>query len=177
MVKYIIVLNGPICAGKTAVSKLLMKKDGVFHGSYDKIKWLVSNYSAENELHRDISKEITFSAVLKAIQLGFSIVIDGGHKDYRDRYQKLANEYNYVYLSVNIEAPLEILEKRFLERVACVKEKNNENIAVTTLENFNSRYKWYINTNKDPEGETFNSKELTPEEIVIEIEKLIDTQK
>jgi len=172
MNKYIIVINGPICAGKTTVTKILMKKDNIFHGSYDKIKWLISNYSAENELHRKIAKEITFNTVLEAIKLNFSIVVDGGHIDYRDKYKKLAHKYKYKYLSINIEAPLEILQKRFLQRVISAKN-NNGDIAVTTIEDFNSRYQWYIKTNKDLKGETFNSDKLNPEDIVAEIEKLI----
>jgi predicted kinase len=174
MNKYIVILNGPICSGKTTVTKLLMKKDNVFHGSYDQIKWLISNYSGENELHREIAKELTFSMVLKALELGFSVVVDGGNKDYRDKYKELAKKYNHIYLSINIEAPLEILEKRFLDRVASAKERNSKNIAVTTVDGFQSRYQWYINTNKDITAKTFDSSKLSPEEILSQIEELIN---
>lgn len=167
----IIVLNGPMCAGKSTITKLFMQHDNVFRGSYDTVKWLISNYSADNERHRKIAKEIIFSAIVAAIESGLSVVIDGGFADFRDRYKTLAQKYNLTYVSVNIEAPVEILEKRFLERVDSA-SKTNKTISVTTLEGFHSRYTWYLNTNKDIEGITFDSSSLSAEEIVGEIIKL-----
>lgn len=173
MRKFILILNGPVCAGKSSVTKLFMQKDNIFHGSYDATKWLISNYSPDIELHRKVTKEIVFSAVSKAIQFDFSFVIDGGNIDFRDRYKELANKNGYMYLSVNIEAPLEILEKRFLERVESAKQSKSKRLAITTLEEFNLRYKWYLSRNKDPEGIILDSSKLTPEEIQKEIEGLI----
>lgn len=166
------VLNGPMCAGKSTVTKFLMQEDNVFRGSYDAVKWLISNYSADNENHRKIAKEIIFSAISTAVESGLSVVIDGGLADYRDRYKELAQKFNFHYVSVNIEAPVEILEKRFLERVESATQANSKTISVTTLEGFHSRYQWYLNTNKDPEATTLDSSQLSAEEIVAEINTL-----
>lgn len=168
MNKSIIVLNGPMCAGKSTITKLIMENDNFFRGSYDAIKWLISNYSADNENHRNVSKEIIFNAIHTAVTSGFSIVVDGGFADYRKKYKELAQAYNYHYISINIEAPVEVLEKRFLARVDSAKTKGNT-ISVTTLEGFHSRYQWYLNTNKDPEGTTFDSGKMSAEEISSEI--------
>ena len=154
-----------------------MKRDGLFRGGYDALKWLISNYSADNQDHRKIAKELTFGATAKAVESGLSIVIDGGFADYRDEFKTLALENNFVYLSINIEAPVEVLEKRFLARVESAKVSESKPIAVTTLEGFHSRYQWYINENKDSDGITFDSEKLTPEEIVVEIDKLIENNK
>lgn len=161
-----------MCAGKSTVTKLLMKSDNVFRGSYDAVKWLISNYSADSENHREIANELIFSAITTAAASNLSIVVDGGLADYRSKYRELAEKYNLKYLSINIEAPLEILEQRFLERVDSALQANSKNISVTTLEGFHSRYQWYLDTNKDLEGITFDSSKMTPEEIVAEIMKL-----
>ncbi len=171
--KYILVLNGPMCAGKSTVTKILMQGDAVFRGSYDAIKWLIGGYSADNSEHRKLAKEITFGMITYAVNQGFSVVIDGGFADYRDRYKKLAADNDYVYLSINIEAPYEVLEKRFLERVESAKKVDSKTISVTTVEGFKSRYDWYITTNKDPEGIVLDSNELSLDQILEEIKTMI----
>lgn len=165
-----------MCAGKSTITKLFLQKENVFRGSSDNIKWLISNYSAENKEHRTISKKITFSAIESAIDSGLSVVVDGGFGDYKDKYKEIASRYGYTYTSVNIEAPLEILEQRFLERVVSAKRDDSKTISVTTIEGFHSRYDWYHSSNKDNEAATFDSSKKTAEEISIEIEKLIDSQ-
>lgn len=160
-----------MCAGKSTITKLLMQNDNLFRGSYDAVKWLISNYSADNETHRKIAKEAIFSAISTVVEHGLCIVIDGGFADYRERYKELAYKFNFHYISVNIEAPIKILEQRFLERVDSATQ-SNKNISVTTLEGFYSRYQWYLNTNKDSDGITFDSSKLSAEEIVGEIMKL-----
>jgi shikimate kinase len=177
MKKYILILNGPMCAGKSTVTKLLMQRDGIFRGGYDALKWLISNYSADNDQHRKIAKEVVFSATTKAVDLGLSLVIDGGFADYREKYKTLAEKHNFLYLSVNIEAPIEILEKRFLDRVASAKANDSKTISVTTLDGFHSRYQWYINGNKDLDGIVFDSGKLTSEEILAKIDIIINSQK
>jgi len=172
MNKSIIVLHGPMCAGKSTITKLLMQDNNIFRGSSDTIKWLISNYSANNETHRKIAKEITFSAIETAVVSGLSVVIDGGFAKFKDRYKELAYKFNFHYISINIEAPIEILEKRFLERVELATQANSKTISVTTLEGFHSRYQWYLNSNKDHDGITLDSGRLSPEEIVDEIKKL-----
>lgn len=157
-----------MCAGKSTLTRLFMEKESAFRGSYDALKWLIGGYSADIEIHRTQAKEITFGAISAAVEQGLSIVIDGGFNDYRERYKELAEKNDFKYLSVNIEAPVDILEKRFLERVESAMIKGNK-IACKTLDGFRSRYDWYLSTNKDPDGLVFNSEELTPEEIIMKI--------
>ena len=75
-----------MCAGKSTVTVNIMKKDNFFLGSYDKIKWLISNYTRGNPEHRRMGREITFQAIAEAMNQGLSILIDGGHHEYRSRY-------------------------------------------------------------------------------------------
>lgn len=173
MQKFLLIINGPMCSGKSTITKLFLQKEDVFRGSSDNIKWLISNYSANNQKHREIVKKITLSTIESAMDAGLSVVVDGGFKEFKDKYKELASKYNFTYLSVNIEAPIEILEKRFLERVASASRDTSKTISVTTLEGFHSRYDWYLDQNKDHEATTFDSSELTPEDIMLEIEKLL----
>ena len=170
---FIIVLHGPMCAGKSTLTKFFMKHESIFRGSYDAVKWLIGGYSANNQNHRESAKEITFDMICSAVNQGFSIVIDGGFPDYRKRYQELAEENNFLYVSVNIETPIEVLEERFIERVESATKKGN-NISVTTLDGFHSRYNWYLDSSKDPHGIVFDSHELSTEEIASRIIDLID---
>jgi hypothetical protein len=162
-----------MCSGKTTVSDIILKNDGVFRGSSDRIKWLISNYSGENPNHRLIAKNITLSAIEGAVKAGLSIVIDGGFGDHRDKYKEIAVNFDLKYLSVNIEAPYEILKQRFLERVESSKQSGGKKISVDTIEGFNNRYEWYESYNRDLEAITFDSSIKTAEEIVLEIEHLI----
>lgn len=176
MKKFLLILNGPMCTGKSTVTKLFLQKENVFRASSDRIKWLISNYSADNQHHRTIAKKIAFSTIESAMDCGLSVVVDGGLGEYKDKYKELAAKYNFVYVSVNIESPLEVLEKRFLERVESAKRDENKIISVTTLDGFHSRYNWYLEQNKDNEAITLDSNKLTAEEIVLSIERLINSQ-
>ncbi len=172
MKQFILVLNGPMCAGKSTVTNLILEQDGIFRASYDLIKRSISNYSADNKAHREMAKKISFSTMQAALQSGLAIIIDGGFEDYREKYKELANDFGCKYVSVNIEAPVDILEKRFIERVESAKNTGRI-LSVVTLEGFYSRYDWYINKNKDLDAVTFNSSVLSPEEIAKEIMKLV----
>jgi predicted kinase len=163
--QFILVLNGPMCAGKSTITHLFMTRLGVFRGAYDRLKWLIGNYSAENQSHRDIAKEMTFATVDVALGEGLSVVVDGAFGDFRDRYKKIAEKYDVTYLSLNIEAPLDVLKERFLQRVESAQKIDAKKISVTTLEGFQSRYDWYISTNKDPEAETLDSGHYSEEEL------------
>jgi predicted kinase len=176
MNKFLLIINGPMCAGKSTITKIFLQKENVFRGSSDRIKWLISNYSGDNQKHREIAKKITLSAIESAMDSDLSVVIDGGFGDFKDKYKELASKYKFKYLSVNIEAPLEILEQRFLERVESAKRDDSKTISVTTLEGFHSRYNWYLEKNKDNEAFIFDSNKLAAEDIALNIEELIASQ-
>lgn len=163
-----------MCAGKSSITKVFLQKENIFRGSSDSIKWLISNYSSSNKEHKEIIKKISFSMIESALDSGLSVVVDGGFGEFRNKYKELALKYNLIYLSVNIEAPLEILEQRFLERVESAKRDQTKKISVSTLEGFRSKYRWYLEENKDSEATTFDSSKQTAEEISLSIEKLID---
>ena len=176
MDKVFLDINGPMCAGKSTVVDTLMKRDGFFRGSFDRVKWLISNYSAANCKHKEIAEKIMLQTITGAMDSGLSIVVDGGHSKSREHYKRLAGEHDFRYISINIEAPYEVLKQRFLERVASAKNNGKQNISVTTAEEFDSRYEKYQDSYKDKSaGLTLDSDKLSLEEIVAEIDKFITT--
>lgn len=173
MKNFLLILNGPMCSGKSTITKLFLQKENIFRGSFDNTKWLISNYSPDNQHHREIAKKITLSAIESAMDSGLSVVVDGGFGDYRDTYKELAQKFNFHYVSINIEAPINVLEQRFLDRVESAQQNESKTISVTTLDGFHSRYNWYLEQNKDNEAITFDSSILTPEQICLNIEMLV----
>lgn len=163
-----------MCAGKSTVTTALMKRHHCFNASYDKIKWLISDFSADIEEHRRIAQEITFQTISESMNQGLPVIIDGGHHKYRERYEKIAKEQSFDYVSVNIEAPYEILRERFAARIAAGKKIDRPQIAVMTVEGFDLRYNWYMNENKDQKAVvTLDSNRLDLEEIILQIDTLV----
>lgn len=172
--KFFLVLNGPATAGKSTLVKLITKENNIFTCKYDAIKWSISNYVSQNQAYQDLIKKMLLNQAKIALDAGFSIIIDGGFGDYRERYQNLANKYKCKYLSVNLEPPFEVLEERFLKRVRSAQQSNSQ-IAVTTLEGLRRNYEWYLANNRDPGGLTIDSSKYTPDEIFkIVKEKLVN---
>lgn len=174
MKKVLFVINGPMCAGKSTITAALMNKHHCFLASYDKIKWLISDFSADIEEHRRIAQEITFQTVAESMNQGLPVIIDGGHYKFRKRYERIAKECDFEYVSVNIEAPYKILRQRFAARVETGAKIDRPQIAVMTVEGFDLRYNWYKNENKDHEAVvTLDSNKLDIEEIISHIDTLI----
>lgn len=99
----------------------------------------------------------------------------GGYDEYSDRYKKSCEQYGYRYIPINIEAPLEVLEKRFTERIESVKQAENKKIFVTSREVFLERYQKYIDVNKQYDAVTYDSSTVSPQEIVFQIESLMSS--
>ena len=76
-------------------------------------------------------------------------------------------------MSINLEAPKEILEKRFQERVISGKKNDSQKISVTTKEGFDSRHEWYLKENRDLDGMVFDTTKNTPEEIFKKVKDIL----
>jgi predicted kinase len=173
MKKFILIINGPICSGKSTVSELLLKKvPNLFRISLDKIKWLIGSYSKDK--HRKIAYRLTLELARNALEEGFSLIIDGCgrfDKNSNNDYKKLANEYKISYIEINIEAPIIILVKRFKARVARAKLVKS-NISCTTVKKMKEFYNGYLQY-KNNNLITFDSSLSSPEQIRDSIIKLI----
>lgn len=98
-----------------------------------------------------------------------------GHHAFQHQNQQalLLNLHNLAYLSITIDAPIEILKERFLERVELSKRDNTKPLSVSTIEDFHFGYTWHKENNIDPDAIVFDSSKLTSYEIVEEIKKLL----
>lgn len=172
--QFLLILNGPMCAGKSTVADMYMQRDHMFRGAFDAAKWLISKYSVDSGVthHREIAMKVVFHMVSAAIESGLSVVVDGGFLGYRNQYRELAEKHNIAFLILNIEAPLHILEERYKKRIEHAVSTGNEKI-LTSMQGFYERYQWYLDNNKDPDGVTFDSSVMTPDEIVSEADILL----
>lgn len=173
MEKYILILYWPMCSWKSTVAKLFLEKTlGVFHISFDKIKFLISDFSLGkypwivNHIAVDLSKS--------AIEKWFSLLVEWNlwiQWEYRTYYKELASNHWYTFLEINIEASIEVLTERFLQRVEKAKEIKSK-ITVTQVEQMMERYNWYIHLKKDS-IDTISSDTSTPEQIYEQIALLL----
>jgi len=172
--KFILILYGPQCSGKSSVAKLIIEKTaGTFHVYFDKIKWLISDYSAEKYSNTGIVNRLALSLARQAAVEGFSILVEGNAQLIAeiDEYHKIAEANNQRLVQVNIEAPYETLLERFNLRVKDAEIKKTK-ISVTTEKGMKERYDKYHEL-KDTQIPTFDSSVMSQEEILSEIEKLI----
>jgi len=174
MKKFILIINGPICAGKSTVSELLLSNiPNSFRVSWDKIKWFVGGYNKEK--HREVTYRLTLALAKQAISEGFSLIVDGNgrfSKNSVDEYKIMAKKNKYKFIEVNIEAPLNILIDRFKNRIVLAK-KNKSKISLTTVKQMKEGYSSYQEY-KNNTLITFNSNKDGKKKISNEIIKLIN---
>jgi predicted kinase len=175
--KYILVVNGPMLAGKSTLTKLFLQENNTLRISSDVVKWLIGGYDSSNQDHKKLKEQMSFSIAEIGVRNGYSLIVDGGHEKYRNAFKKLAKDNDYTFLSINLESPKDILEKRFFDRVASAKTTNSKKISVTSIDGFNSRYDWYINKNKDFDAQIIDSSKYAPEEILDKVKKLLALKK
>ena len=164
-----------MCAGKSTISKMLAEEfPGVFHISYDKLKWFIVDYSLEKYSGKGIVSRL-LSALVKQVAIeNLSIIVEGDLNLMRnhENYKKIALDNNMKFIEVNIEAPLEVVSKRFEERVRNSIEQNKK-ISVTTEDGMKRRYDAY-HEKKRENLPTFDSSKMTAEEIASAIRDLIN---
>ncbi len=173
MQKFILIIQGPLCAGKsTVVKSLLAEHENLFYASFDRIKWLISHYDAKK--HNIIKANLAFALSKEALANNLSVIVECGKQlewHGADDYRKLATENDAKFVHINIEAPLEVLQERFHERIEDNKVKKGK-ISVTNIEWMLERYNTYLHA-KDETIPTFDSGKLSPEELYNEIMKLL----
>lgn len=172
--KFLVIINGPLCSGKSTVAKLLSEnKSDIFHISGDKIKWFISDYSSEKYTKTGIINRLLLSLVSQAAKEGLLIVIEGNIALLKEseEYLKIAEDNNMNFYQCNIEAPYDILLKRFNQRVIGALESKIK-ISAKTEDDMKSRYDSYQEL-KNKNVQLFDSSKMSPQQIVKEIEKNI----
>lgn len=173
MQQFIVTVNGPICGGKSvAVDSIMSQYKKVFRLSANKIKFLISDYTPNRD--RDVVHECLMIIADKMLERGMSLVLESGsvmQGDLNDALRTLAEKHGIKITSVNIEAPIDVLKKRFQERLDMA-EVRGSRLSVTDEAGFMERYNAYMAVRPDAQ-ETFDSSVLSPEEIAAGIMKLV----
>ncbi|MFA4931184.1 MAG: AAA family ATPase [Patescibacteria group bacterium] len=169
--QFLLILNGPYCAGKSSVAQYLLDNyDGIFRAWRDRIKWMIAGYQAERD--GKITAEMTMALIDVALSHGLSVVQDQAITlGWEGKYQLMAKKYETKLIEVNIEASYEVLEKRFAERVAAAKV--GAKISMTDPEKMREQY-FYYQKHKNNDNLTYFSDQKTPVEIAEEIIKCIN---
>ena len=158
---YILMLNGPVCAGKSSLSRNILKNStGVYVASFDSIKKNVSRYT--DELYGDFVLELFYISVEKALDQGLSIVVEPKQKklrEYREFFSKQAKDRGYKLYEINIEASKETMLSRLEKRVS-----EGKSVNVHTPEHHLARYKLYLE-NKREDVLTYNTDNLSEVEL------------
>lgn len=165
MNRYILLVSGPLCSGKTTLVEAFLKKEKrLFRASFDSIKRNISDFDGEKD--RMLVKDLLFSLSKEVLNKELSLIVEGSANiliEMRDFYKNLAREKSVVFLEVNLEAPLEVLLKRLEERVA-----KGQSLTVSKPEQLIQRYNLYIER-KDMLANTYNTTEIEPEEIYLSV--------
>lgn len=171
MGQFILVINGPICSGKSTIVELLLSRhEKLFRASYDKIKWLISDYSSDK--YHVVVTDLVLTLAEAAFSKGFSIIADGAMlKTMRERYSSFAERNAVKFFEVNLEAPVPVLEERLKKRVVEATRLGTK-ISVTDTQGMMKIFARY-QENKNISIPTFDSSILTPEQIAAEIEKVV----
>jgi predicted kinase len=170
--KYIIAFLGHPCTGKSATARTLAERvSDIYLVSTDKQKWLLSGY--DRNTHPVPIKEITLGLFEAVCKTGFPIQLEyiRTEEDYRTTLA-LAEQYGYKLHCFEFRAPLELLLKRFHERVADAKATGKK-ISVKTEDVFlkNIEMGYYA----PADAIVFQTAEMTSEEIVEEVLRHIGT--
>lgn len=158
---YILIVNGPLCSGKTSLVKVFVEREKrLFQCSFDVIKKLISDFDGEED--RMLAKDLLFALSREAVHKNLSIIVEGSASimlEMRSFYSTLAKEELVNFFEINLEAPLEILQKRLQERIVA-----GEALTVNKPEQLLQRYNLYLER-RDPEVLTYDSTTHSPEEI------------
>lgn len=115
---FIIIIDGPMGAGKTTVAKLLhLKLNRTTLLVWDEMKWLVNGLKNTSE-DKNLITEIRFDIAKRFLLSGINVIVEGGFskKERLDLYLKLAKEQNLNLLGYYFSASEEILLERALDR-------------------------------------------------------------
>jgi predicted kinase len=169
MKQFILIVNGPICGGKSfLIDSIMDNYKKVFRLSANKIKFLISDYTPERD--RVAVQECLLILAEKMLQNGMSLVLEGGsvaQGTLNESLYRLAEKYHMNVVTVNVEAPLEVLKNRFEERLATAATRGSK-LSVTTDDGYMERYNAYLAIKKDSQ-KTFDSSTQSPEEMMKEI--------
>ena len=167
----LIIIDGPIGAGKSTVAKLLHKKlKRTALLSLDRIKWLVSDFKPvrnDLQLASDIGKAMTKEYFKNKI----NVIVEKAftRKEFVENFTKLKRNKKINIFVYQIETPLETAIRRVAKRAYPPYIKVKKRPSPAKIKRNHKNYSLY----KYGKATVFNSIKLNPRQIVKEILKEI----
>ncbi len=172
MNQYILIVNGPVCSGKTTIIDVIMGKyKKIFKLSQNKIKWLISDYTPDRD--RAVVQESLLMVGEKMLENGMSLILEGGsvtQGSMNAALEAIGDKHGIKTTYVNIEAPLEILKARFADRIKVAEERGTK-VSFTDDEGYMQRYNAYLSVKGD--APVLDSSTYSAEEIADQIMALV----
>lgn len=172
MNQFILIVNGPVCSGKTStVTAIMGKYKKVFNLQQNKIKWLISDYTPDRD--RKAVQESLLLVGERMLENGMSLILEGGsvtQGEMNKALETIGEKHGIKTTYVNIEAPLDVLKERFQERLKVSAERGTK-VSFTDDEGYMKRYNAYTAIKGD--APTFDTSVLLPEEVSEKIMQLV----
>lgn len=164
----LIVIDGPMGAGKTTTSKLLNEKiPGTARIALSDVKRFISDFEASHTYNK-ISQEIILIMAEEYLKRGVSVIVEWAMKAERtESLTAIASKYDASSFIFQLDAPKELLLQRVLDRtknLLSLDELPAENIQ-NIRENFEKNYSFHLE-NKHQSGVIICSASSAPKEIV-----------
>jgi predicted kinase len=168
--KFILVMNGPSCSGKSTVADYFFENySRIFIAKRDRIKRLISDYDSFKDI--ELTQNMIFSLIQVAVKGNLFIIQDQGIGNHQMRkYKNLAKKFNCKFVEVNVEANFESISSRFHERIEAA--KLGAKISLTDPKIMKERYENYLKIKKR-KIPTFYTDSSHVEEIVKKIISII----
>ncbi len=159
MNKFLLIIDGPMGAGKTTVAKILHEKiKYTAHIGLDRIKWLVSGFQRTPE-ENEMTRSVVLAMTEEYLHQGISVILEQGmKKEQLGVYKKLAKKYKANYLIIRLDASKEVLFDRVRQRPPSPGKPKVSNARI--LRNYRSHLE-----NKHAEGFEIDTEKKTPKEI------------
>ncbi|MDP2672402.1 MAG: AAA family ATPase [Nanoarchaeota archaeon] len=175
MKRFILVLFGHSCAGKTSVVEILMKKhENLFRISADKLKWLISKY--DRKKHSKLIYYLLTTLANEVTKEKYSLIIEGVGVNLSNKgikfFKSLSKKRKMKFIEINLESPFHIAKERFNKRLEESKKEKHKKISNRSHKRFKQLYEGYF-IKKNKKMPTFNTHKSSSKQIVNRIEKLI----
>jgi len=170
---FLLILDGPMGAGKTTVSKLLNEKlQGTARVGFDNVKRFISGFE-KNHKYKKISQKVILAMVDEYLKSGISVITEWVMKKERVQFfMKIAKKNGARFFAYEFDAPKHLLIKRINQRHQKSKELPKRNIN-EIRKNFEKNYGFHAE-NRYNHPNVLDSEKLSINQIIRKILKDIE---